>query len=159
MIGRGLWAWLKIPDLKSLKFEILPNPCVLLMRKCRTLDAAGVYDLLLRIPEGRVTTYGDIARALGCRGGSRAVGRILNKNPSPITVPCHRVVMSDGSIGGYALGKRRKKELLAKEGLRILGDMTDDFARLRVTDLELLSASSLPSPNRAGVRAIELAHH
>ena len=77
------------------------------------LKANDVYEVLVRIPEGRVTTYGDIARALGYPGASRAVGRILNMNPNPIVVPCHRVVMSNGRIGGYAFGKARKKKLLA----------------------------------------------
>lgn len=96
------------------------------------LEASDVYDILARIPEGRVTTYGDIAKALGKPGASRAIGRILNKNPNPVVVPCHRVVMSDGSIGGYAFGKGRKKELLKKEGLRFAGDGMDDFAACRV---------------------------
>lgn len=96
------------------------------------LKASDVYDILVRIPEGKVTTYGDIAKALGHPGASRAIGRILNKNPNPIVVPCHRVVMSDGSIGGYAFGKARKKELLKKEGLRFSGDGIPDFARCRV---------------------------
>jgi methylated-DNA-[protein]-cysteine S-methyltransferase len=96
------------------------------------LKASDVYDLLVKIPKGKVTTYGDIAKALGSPHASRAVGRILNKNPNPIVVPCHRVVMSDGSIGGYAFGKARKMELLKKEGLRFAGDGIPDFAMCRV---------------------------
>lgn len=98
----------------------------------KQLKASDVYDILVKIPEGKVTTYGDIAKALGCPGASRAIGRILNKNPNPIIVPCHRVVMSDGSIGGYAFGKTRKKELLKKEGLRFAGDGIPDLASCRV---------------------------
>jgi methylated-DNA-[protein]-cysteine S-methyltransferase len=97
----------------------------------KQLKASDVYNILVRIPEGKITTYGDIAKALGRPDASRAVGRILNKNPNPIVVPCHRVVMSDGSIGGYAFGKARKKELLAKEGLRFMGDDMHDFAERR----------------------------
>ena len=96
------------------------------------LKASDVYDILVKIPEGKVTTYGDIAKVLGKPGASRAIGRILNKNPNPIVVPCHRVVMSDGSIGGYAFGKTRKKELLIKEGLRFAGDGMNDFEACRV---------------------------
>ena len=96
------------------------------------LQADDVYGMLARIPEGKVSTYGDIAKALGHPSASRAIGKILNKNPNPVVVPCHRVVMSDGSIGGYAFGRARKKELLAKEGLRFVGDSMDDFARYRV---------------------------
>ena len=95
------------------------------------LKAGDVYDILSRLPEGKVTTYGDIAQALGLPGASRAIGRILNKNPNPIVVPCHRVVMSDGNIGGYAFGKARKKQLLKKEGLRFMGDCIHDFAESR----------------------------
>ncbi len=101
------------------------------------LNASDVYDILSRIPEGKVTTYGDIAKALGRPGASRAIGRILNKNPNPIIVPCHRVVMSDGSIGGYAFGRARKKELLKKEGMRFTGYDLPDFAKCR-TDLARL---------------------
>ena len=104
----------------------------------KQLKADDVYDILVRIPEGKVTTYGDIAKALGHPNASRAIGRILNKNPNPVVVPCHRVVMSDGNIGGYAFGKERKKELLKKEGVCFMGDSMDDFAACRA-DLEKLS--------------------
>ena len=98
----------------------------------KQLKASDVYDILVRIPEGKVTTYGDIAKALGHPGASRAIGRILNGNPNPIVVPCHRVVMSTGNIGGYAFGKTMKKELLEKEGVRFAGDDIPDFAKCRV---------------------------
>jgi len=104
----------------------------------QTLKASDVYGILRKIPEGKITTYGDIAKALGCSGASRAVGQILNKNPDPFVVPCHRVVMSSGDIGGYAFGKTMKKELLTKEGLRFAGGMVENFARCRV-DLASLS--------------------
>ena len=100
--------------------------------KEQSLRTSQVYDILIQIPEGKVTTYGDIAKALGHTRASRQVGRILNKNPTPILVPCHRVIMSDGSIGGYAFGKARKKELLKKEGLCFNGDNTIDFAKCRI---------------------------
>jgi methylated-DNA-[protein]-cysteine S-methyltransferase len=95
------------------------------------LQANDVYRILARVPEGKVTTYGDIAKTLGNPSASRAIGRILNKNPNPVVVPCHRVVLSDGSIGGYAFGKARKKELLMKEGLSFVGDDIHDFATCR----------------------------
>lgn len=100
--------------------------------KKQPLKAIDVYEVLAQIPEGKVSTYGDIARALGHPGASRRVGRILNNNPNPITVPCHRVIMSDGSIGGYAFGKVRKKELLKKEGLCFIGDNAADFTKCRI---------------------------
>jgi methylated-DNA-[protein]-cysteine S-methyltransferase len=117
----------------------------------RKLNSADVYDILLRIPEGRISTYGDIAAALGNPGASRAIGRILNKNPNPITVPCHRVVMSDASIGGYAFGKDRKKRLLGKEGLSFVGDAMEDFAKRRLSVAEL-SESLLPLRGREGAQ-------
>jgi methylated-DNA-[protein]-cysteine S-methyltransferase len=77
-----------------------------------------VYDLLLKIPAGKVSTYGDLAKALGNPLASRQVGRILGRMlEDPIKVPCHRVVMSDGKVGGYFYGSDRKKELLEKEGI------------------------------------------
>jgi len=82
-----------------------------------------IYDLVRQIPEGYVTTYGAIARALGDVRASRAVGEALAMNPTPIIVPCHRVVMSDGSLGGYTHpeGVRKKAELLRREGVEITG--------------------------------------
>jgi methylated-DNA-[protein]-cysteine S-methyltransferase len=100
--------------------------------KLRTLTANDVYDILAQIPEGKVTTYGDIARALGHPRASRLIGRFLNNNPNPILTPCHRVIKSDGNIGGYAFGKVRKKELLKKEGLCFIGDSVAEFAKYRI---------------------------
>ncbi len=79
---------------------------------------ARCYELLRQIPKGRVTTYKLMAEALGTKA-YRAVGNAMAKNPDLITVPCHRVVKSDGSIGGYALGTEKKIELLESEGVRI----------------------------------------
>jgi methylated-DNA-[protein]-cysteine S-methyltransferase len=98
----------------------------------RPLKASQVYDLVAQIPEGKVTTYGDIARALGHPRASRVIGRILNKNPNPIVIPCHRVIKSNGNIGGYAFGKERKKDLLKKEGLCFIDDSTAEFAKCRI---------------------------
>ena len=83
------------------------------------MDAFGksVLELAREIPEGKVTTYKELARAVGNPKAARAVGSALNKNPHPIKVPCHRVIKSNGSIGGYTLGARKKKELLEREGV------------------------------------------
>ena len=63
-----------------------------------------VYDLVRQIPEGKVTTYGEIARALGTRD-ARRVGHALHANPSGDTTPCHRVVTKDGKLSeSYAFG-------------------------------------------------------
>jgi len=96
------------------------------------LKASYIYNIVSQIPEGKVTTYGDIAKALGYPYASRMVGRILNKNPNPIITPCHRVIKSDGNIGGYAFGKVIKKELLKKEGVCFIGDCAADFAKCRI---------------------------
>jgi len=74
-----------------------------------------VYTVVKQIPMGQVRTYAWVAKRIGRPGASRAVGNCLNKNPFPIIVPCHRVVNSDGSIGGYAFGKDLKKKLLEIE--------------------------------------------
>jgi len=78
------------------------------------------YKLLTRVPRGRVTTYGEIARALGSKG-YRAVGQAMNRNPDAPRVPCHRVVRSDGTLGGYAGGLNKKRALLKKEGVVLTG--------------------------------------
>ena len=83
----------------------------------KPINSEDVYNMLLTIPKGKVSTYGDLAKALGNPTASRHIGRILGKNPNPIKVPCHRVVMSNGKIGGYALGTQKKKELLQNEGV------------------------------------------
>lgn len=72
-----------------------------------------------RIPRGKVTTYAGLARAIGRPRAARAVGNALNKNPYAPKVPCHRVVASDGRLGGYADGLRKKIALLEREGVKI----------------------------------------
>ena len=74
-----------------------------------------VFDIVRRIPKGKVLTYKEVAEKVGNPNAYRAVGNILNKNHNPET-PCHRVVRSDGKIGGYNRGKGRKISLLRKEG-------------------------------------------
>src|SRR5688572_4826112 len=77
-----------------------------------------VWALCARVPAGKVTTYGEIAKALETKG-YRAVGNALNKNPYAPAVPCHRVVGSTGSLTGFAGGLAKKKALLAKEGVSL----------------------------------------
>jgi methylated-DNA-[protein]-cysteine S-methyltransferase len=91
-----------------------------------------VYDLLLKIPPGKVSTYGDLARALGNPSASRAIGRILGENPNPIKVPCHRVVMSNGRVGGYAYGAAKKRQLLENEGVSFTNGIVQNFNNVRV---------------------------
>ncbi len=83
-----------------------------------------VWALTSRIERGRVTTYGQIARKLNTRA-YRAVGNALNKNPYAPVVPCHRVVGSGGTLTGFAHGLRRKKEMLAEEGVAVAGGKVD----------------------------------
>jgi methylated-DNA-[protein]-cysteine S-methyltransferase len=71
------------------------------------------------VPRGRITTYGELAKAVGLKNGQRAVGKIMNKNPYPVIIPCHRVVMSTGKIGGYAYGEHVKIKMLNDEGIKI----------------------------------------
>ena len=78
-----------------------------------------IYKKLLQVPKGQVTTYGELAKAVGLENGQRAIGKIMNKNPYPVIIPCHRVVMSSGKIGGYAYGEEIKSNMLAKEGIKI----------------------------------------
>lgn len=80
-----------------------------------------VYSKVKEIPYGRVSTYGEVASAIGKRKACRAVGNALNKNPHPIIVPCHRVVKSDLSIGGFSKGAGEKKRLLTEEGIKFDG--------------------------------------
>jgi methylated-DNA-[protein]-cysteine S-methyltransferase len=91
-----------------------------------------VYDLLLKIPPGKVSTYGDLARALGNPSASRAIGRILGENPNPIKVPCHRVVMSNGRVGGYAYGTAKKRQLLENESVSFTDEIVQNFNSVRV---------------------------
>lgn len=78
-----------------------------------------IYKKLLQVPKGQITTYGDLAKAVGLKNGQRVVGRIMNKNPYPVIIPCHRVVMSTGKIGGYAYGEHIKAKMLSDEGIQI----------------------------------------
>jgi AraC family transcriptional regulator, regulatory protein of adaptative response / methylated-DNA-[protein]-cysteine methyltransferase len=75
-----------------------------------------IWRALLEIPHGQTTTYGELAKKAGCHGAARAVGQAVGSNPVAVLVPCHRVVASDGSLGGYAWGPARKRALLRAEG-------------------------------------------
>ena len=81
-----------------------------------------VLKLILRIPKGKVTTYRELARALGKPCAYRAVANALARNPHPVKIPCHRVIRSNGEIGGYSLGVEQKIALLGGEGIRVVGD-------------------------------------
>jgi methylated-DNA-[protein]-cysteine S-methyltransferase len=76
-----------------------------------------VWSALRAIPIGQTTTYAELASAIGSPKATRAVGAALGRNPLCILIPCHRVIGSDGSLTGYAGGVKRKKQLLALEGV------------------------------------------
>lgn len=91
-----------------------------------------VYRACAAIPLGKVATYRDIAIAIGSSEAVRAVGNALNRNPfPPAHVPCHRVVRSDGRIGGYARGAGEKARLLRSEGV-VVDRGTIDLARFGI---------------------------
>ncbi len=94
------------------------------------------YSLVKQIPKGRVSTYGELARALGDIRASRAVGKMLNQNPYAPIVPCHRVVMSDGSLGGFGGGIKKKIRLLDKEGVKVQDYNIVDFDRVLFKDFK-----------------------
>ena len=79
------------------------------------------WEAMRRIPFGSTISYGDQAKAIGKPKAFRAVGSANGRNPVPIIVPCHRVLASDGSLGGYSLGLSMKRRLLALEGVSVAG--------------------------------------
>ncbi|MFH1788257.1 MAG: MGMT family protein [Candidatus Altiarchaeota archaeon] len=84
------------------------------------MDPQKIYALVRKIPSGKVSTYQELAKAAGEPKAARAVGKILSKNPDLIKTPCHRIVRSDGIVGGYAGGEKEKIRLLEKEGLTVI---------------------------------------
>ena len=78
-----------------------------------------VWRYLQKIPVGNIKTYLEVAKAIGKPLAVRAVANAIAKNPYPSQIPCHRVIRSDGSLGGYSCkgGLKTKKELLKKEGI------------------------------------------
>ncbi|HZF81394.1 MAG TPA: methylated-DNA--[protein]-cysteine S-methyltransferase [Rubrivivax sp.] len=79
-----------------------------------------VWQALLQIPIGRLSTYGQLARELGVPAAARAIGAAVGRNPICVVVPCHRVIGSNGSLTGYAAGLPRKESLLRLEGALLL---------------------------------------
>ncbi len=89
-----------------------------------------VWQALLAIPPGAVTTYAAIARAIGAPGAARAVGSACAANPVALLIPCHRVLRGSGTLGGYAFGLDRKRALIAWEAARADEAETEDDAHL-----------------------------
>ncbi len=76
-----------------------------------------VWRALLRIPAGRLASYGQIARAVGNPAAARAVGTAIGRNPIAVVIPCHRVIRENGMLGGYHWGEARKLAILGREAL------------------------------------------
>jgi len=94
------------------------------------------YELVKQIPKGRVSTYGALARALGDIRAARACGVMLSQNPDAPRIPCHRVVMSDGSLGGFTHpeGVKKKIERLRQEGVEIHNGKIVNFQKILFED-------------------------
>ena len=88
--------------------------------------AIKIYNLLKKVPKGKVTTYKMLAEAAGTKA-YRAVGQAMRCNPHAPVVPCHRVVASNGHLHGFAHGLKKKAKLLEKEGIKIKNNIIVDF--------------------------------
>jgi methylated-DNA-[protein]-cysteine S-methyltransferase len=93
-----------------------------------------VYDLLRKVPQGRVTTYKEIAHALGTKA-YRGVGQAMRNNPHAPEVPCHRVVAASGRIGGFqgetsGTAIQKKIKMLRDEGIEIRGGKIQNFEKV-----------------------------
>ncbi|CAL9605272.1 methylated-DNA--[protein]-cysteine S-methyltransferase [Streptomyces sp. enrichment culture] len=84
---------------------------------CSGFNRQVLRELASGVPYGSVVGYGDLAVRVGQPGGAQAVGMAMGSNPLPVVVPCHRVVESDGGIGGFGGGLETKRKLLALEGV------------------------------------------
>jgi methylated-DNA-[protein]-cysteine S-methyltransferase len=100
--------------------DISRRPSIVLITRSKFQRA--VYNMTMRIPKGKVTTYGKLAEHAGPKRASRAVGNALARNPLPLVVPCHRVVLSTLEVGSYGPERngrsRIKRELLMREGVQ-----------------------------------------
>lgn len=84
-----------------------------------TIFSSRVYDVVRRIEKGSVLRYGEVATLAGFPLASRAVGSLMRRNFDP-TIPCHRVICADGSVGQYNRGSKQKQKLLRAEGVKIV---------------------------------------
>ncbi|OPY64243.1 MAG: Methylated-DNA--protein-cysteine methyltransferase [Syntrophorhabdaceae bacterium PtaU1.Bin034] len=108
-ICRSVLEWFTGPDW-TFDSSRLDQGCCYNFQKRVLLETAAV-------PRGKVTTYGSLAAQLSVPGAARAVGTALGRNPFPLVIPCHRVVRSDGSLGGFGGGLPMKRKLLEMEGV------------------------------------------
>lgn len=98
---------------------MLPQIQVLKATKFQKL----VWNEIAKIPKGQTITYKELARRIGQPNSYRAVANAVGANPFPIKIPCHRVIRSDGKLGGYSGrgGIKKKRELLISEGVQVYG--------------------------------------
>ena len=92
-----------------------------------------IYEVVRQIPRGRVASYGQVAALAGNPRGARGVGFALHRNPQPGVIPCHRVLIKDGSVcAGFAFGGPQvQRRMLEEEGVVFLPDGRVDMARCR----------------------------
>lgn len=102
------------------------KPLALLLRG--TNFQLQVWEALLRIPEGQLRTYGDIATAIGKPRAARAVGQAVGRNAIAYLIPCHRVIRGMGEFGGYRWGRTRKLAMLGREAAALNPDTEDSRA-------------------------------
>lgn len=97
----------------------------------KNIDRNLVYKLLKQVPKGKITTYKALAKAAGNSKGSRAVGAIMRTNPYAPIVPCHRVVYSNGGLGGFSGLKRLddKVKILKDEGVIVKDGKVENFEK------------------------------
>ena len=94
------------------------------------------YYLVRQIPKGRVSTYGAVAKALGNKNYARAVGSYMHRNPDADSMPCFKIVNTDGSLGGFGLGLPDKIRRLRKDGIEVKDDRIIDFDKVFFDDFK-----------------------
>ncbi|MCK5112562.1 MAG: endonuclease V [Thermoplasmatales archaeon] len=94
------------------------------------------YDLVRQIPQGKISTYGAVARALGDIIASRAVGRMMNQNPDADDMPCYKIVHTDGRLGGFGLGIDDKIRRLKEDNIFVKGGKIVDFENVLFEDFK-----------------------
>ena len=94
------------------------------------------YYLVRQIQKGRISTYGAVAKALGNKGYARAVGKYMNNNPNADTMPCFKIVKSDGSLGGFGLGLDDKIRRLKEDGIEVKDGKISNFEKVFFDDFK-----------------------
>lgn len=123
----AIFCCLKIDT--SVGFDHFLLYCVYITQSMLMTYAEKILALTAQIPRGKITTYKELSIRAGSPRSYRACGNALNKNPHPITVPCHRVVKTNGELGGYALGASKKARLLRSEGINIKNNKIVDLQK------------------------------